>query len=64
MSISISEGWLRCLVIAAHDLRSNVEIMESVCVSMSDPVYDKVRHAKLKLIEVERLLDDARLLSR
>ena len=55
-------GWLRGLVIGVSDLRNNVECMESECNDITDVAYDKVRQAILKLIEVERLLDDARII--
>lgn len=59
--MSISEGWLMSLVITTHDLGGNVDRLRNTA-GISDGAYKKVCDAKLKLIEVERLLDDARLL--
>jgi hypothetical protein len=62
LGVDMSEraGWLMALSLNARDMRNNIDNMLFTCNGITVKVDDKVKKAKLLLIEVERLLDDAK----
>ena len=59
--MSLRQGWLESLSRQSHQLGDGIWHMECACKSpINDKSFEAIRLAKLKVIELQRLLDEAR----